>query len=129
MNPIHRPQPPVTPPATSPGSAPVGPSSPGPARPFSVGGGGGIGGPAGPSGPGGPYRPNFERIRGRVRDGLARKLDRQQIMHEVVAGEARDTFGPDATPDMVASITQAFRNDPQLAQLLGGLLRAAERGA
>ncbi|MBS0196827.1 MAG: hypothetical protein JSR77_08720 [Planctomycetes bacterium] len=97
------------------GATPAAPAS-GVSKPFEIGAAGGVA----------PVeQTRFNAIAGRIRDGLARRLDRDAIMREVVEAETRERFGPLATPAMTASVAESFRSDPGLVQLVAKLFAAA----
>jgi hypothetical protein len=72
-------------------------------------------------------RPNFDRIRALINDPSVKSLSRDQLREHVIAGETRHLFGENATPEMVASVTQAFEDDPHLSQLFNRLVSKAEK--
>lgn len=62
-------------------------------------------------------QPNLERISARIQDGLDRSLTKDEILENVIDGEIQVAFGPQASPEMVNAVTEAFRNNEQLKSL------------
>ncbi len=69
------------------------------------------------------------RMHARIRDGLARNLSKDQILHEVVGAELDEAFGKAATPKMRESVSAAFEDEPRLRSLFNDLFDRASRGA
>ncbi|HEY7120132.1 MAG TPA: hypothetical protein VH475_26325 [Tepidisphaeraceae bacterium] len=72
-------------------------------------------------------RPCFDRIRALLNDPAVKSLPREQLREHVIASETKHIFGDNASPDMVAAVTQAFEDDPHLSQLFNRLVSKAEK--
>jgi hypothetical protein len=72
-------------------------------------------------------RPCFDRIRALLNDPSVKSLPREQLREHVIASETKHLFGENASPDMVAAVTQAFEDDPHLSQLFNRLVSKAEK--
>lgn len=70
-------------------------------------------------------RPNFERMASMLKSGDAQNMTREQLRDHVISGETKHLFGEQATPEMQAAVSEAFRDDPQLAQVMNRLLSSA----
>jgi len=70
-------------------------------------------------------RPNFERMASMLKSGAAQSMTREELRDHVISGETKHLFGDKATPEMQAAVADAFREDPQLAQVMNRLLSKA----
>jgi len=70
-------------------------------------------------------RPNFERMAALLKSGADQSMTREQLRDHVINGETKHLFGDQATPEMQAAVADAFRDDPQLAQVMNRLLSKA----
>jgi hypothetical protein len=121
MDPIR---PKITPNIQPSATPPAAPADEAAARKFDVG----TAGPVQPSAVAQTIaRPNFDRIRALINDPSVKSLSREQLREHVIASETRHLFGDNASPEMVASVTQAFEDDPHLSQLFNRLVSKAEK--
>ena len=70
-------------------------------------------------------RPAFDQMASRIKDAVGRSLSKDQVREELIGDEAKQAFGPDATPEMTTAIADAFKNDPHLSQLFNQLYAKA----
>lgn len=78
------------------------------------------------AGVGGVETPSTESARllqAALRDGIQAGGSPEEVLQTAVQQVAERVFGPAATPEMVGSIAEAMRRDPNLAQLVDALMR------
>ena len=114
-------------PPNIPNAAPAGDTAPAgkTEKKFEVGAGDAAGGAQSTSSAGttaAMVRPNFERMAAMLKSGSAQSMTREELRDHVISGETQHLFGDKATPEMQTAVSDAFRDDPQLAQVMNRLL-------
>lgn len=77
---------------------------------------------------GGVSQPTFDRIAGRIQQGVESNQSKQEILQGVIDDELKQQYGPNASDEMTAAVTEKFQTDPQLSQLFNRLYAQATRG-
>lgn len=68
---------------------------------------------------------DFARLKVLIAAGVAKRMDTDAIIHDLVEHESSRIFGQMATPAMKTSVAERFKSDPFLRTLISKLLDAS----